>query len=371
MKSFITLIIFFCVNLCFAQDKDSLTLKDLEIPNSPGFILLDQAPTSIERPNSVKAFTVGAFNSFGESNGFPKNYAIEITPFWFFKHGKNMSALKYIGIQNGKLTTALKTVSLSVAYVNKDDTLTNKPINNIAFGARTNLLKLYTSKQRKDIYDAYFRTVNHLKYVDSTLNAEGATVALKVIKPDEYKAIETRVLNLIAKKDSVSSIKKAVNLRPLIALDFAIAYNTVFFNNDFSTNRFGRFGTWLTLNYSQSLDKEDNEKNNYLNLYVVGRYLSDGTKKNNQDKYEIQNFFDIGGKFEFEFKKLSFGYEYISRANKEIKTHRSTGLIKYKVQDNLYITGAFGKNFGSTNNLVSLLGVNWGFSTGNEKLSKK
>lgn len=370
MKLFF-LIFLFLSGICSAQNSDSLTLNELEIPNAPGFILLDEAPTSIERPNSVKAFTVGIFNSFGQSNGFPKNYALEITPFWFFKHGKNMSALRYLGVQKGNFSSAIKTVSLSLAYINKTDTLTNKPVNNIAVGARFNLFKIYSKKQRADILDAYKLSVHRLQGLNALLDQAGATPTLLVTEPDKYNAIVREVMALIAKKDSVSALKNAVNVRPLVALDGALAYSTVFSNNDYSTHSFGRFGSWLTLNFAFELNKKQIEKQHYFNLYLVSRYLTEGMSRNSLGEIRKTNFFDYGGKLEFEFKKLSLGYELIARTSKYRNTYRSTGNIRFKIQDNLYITGAFGRNFGDANNLVSLLGINWGLMTGNEKLSQE
>jgi hypothetical protein len=367
MKKNLTIGLLFLSCLCFAQNNDTLTLKDLDIPNSPGFILLDQAPTSIERPNTSRAFALSAINSFGESTGFPKNYAVEFTPFWFLKLPR-MSVLKYAGYSNNKLQpfSSLKMVSLSMAYVNRTDSTTNKPINNVAFGARTTLLKIYSKNHKKNVYDANQIAIDKLKKIDLLLNREGATPQLRIENLTKYAEIEKRVLESISKNDSLSPITEVLKVKPLFALDAAIAYNMFFTNNDFYTNRFGRFGAWVTLNYSQSLNKDNS---NYLNFYAVGRYLSDGTIKNNQDKYEIQEFLDFGGKIELEFKKLSWGFEYIFRANEKSKTYRSTGLLKYKISDSIYLTGAFGKNFGNANNLVSLLGINWGIgTTGNEKV---
>src|SRR4051812_40022897 len=85
----------------WGQVSDSLELKDLEVPNSPGFILLDKSPTIIERPNSTRAFMVSALNSFTDNSGLPKNYAVEFTPFWFFKH-PHMTSYKYMGYNKAK-----------------------------------------------------------------------------------------------------------------------------------------------------------------------------------------------------------------------------------------------------------------------------
>lgn len=343
---------------CFAQ-QDEVILEDLEIPSSPGFILLDEAPTSIERPNTGKAFIASVLNSF-EGEGFPKNYAVEFTPFWFFKH-PNMNVLKYAGYENNKQQPfhSLKMASLSVAYINSTDTVTGNDIKNVAVGVRTNIFKIYSKSRNEAINKANVIAVSYLKNLDSVLVAEGATPALLISDPVKYREIEKRVF---AQRNHLSPFEEALKIKPVLSLEFAAAYNRMFLENDFSNNHFGRFGAWLTLN--TSIKWQDN----YLNLYALGRYLSDGTMLNGTGGYETVDNMDIGGKLEFEFRKLSIGYEFLHRSGSDIEsTYRSSGQLKYKISDNLRLTGAFGKNFGDSDNLISLLGLNWGLDTGNEK----
>jgi len=68
----------------------------------------------------------------------------------------------------------------------------------------------------------------------------------------------------------------------------------------------------MTLNYSRHLDK-DVSGSNYLNFYAIGRYISDGMTLT-YGKCNKQNFYDFGGKVEFEFKKICIAYEYIYRS---------------------------------------------------------
>ena len=365
MKKPLILFILFGVNLSFAQELDTtLTLTDMEIPTSPGFILLDQAPSSIERPNNPKAFAVSILNSFTESNGLPKNYAVEFTPFWFFKH-KKMSVLKYAGYNEKKQRpfSSLKMVSLSMAYINQADSISTSPINNISVGARTNILKIRSKENLNAIATANSNAVNQLRIIDSIIVDRIGPG--DPIDPEGYK--EKQLALMIFLQDSLdlnNKIAEALEQKPVFAIDYAIAYNTFFTNNDISTQQFGRFGTWLTFNLALKLN-EDNT--NYLNIYAIGRYLQDGASRDSLGAYTLQTFYDFGGKVEFELSKFSLGFEYIYRSNNSIETYRATGQLKYRISDNLFLTGAFGKNFGDSNNLVSLLGINWGFSTGNEK----
>ncbi len=62
-----------------------------------------------------------------------------------------------------------------------------------------------------------------------------------------------------------------------------------------------------------------------------------------------------GIKAEFQFDKISFAFKYIRRTSsiKNIPdTYKSVGLLQYKIGDGLFLTGAFGRNFSSANNLI-------------------
>ena len=78
-------------------NNDTVALKDLIVPSSPAFSLLDITPKVIERPATVKAFAISIVNAANQTNGIPKNLAIEFAPFWSFKHPQ-MSIFKYNGL---------------------------------------------------------------------------------------------------------------------------------------------------------------------------------------------------------------------------------------------------------------------------------
>jgi hypothetical protein len=131
---YLTLVSWIAVHLNISaqsQKQTEINLNDLQAPNSPAFILLDVAPTLIERPTSSKAFATSIINSIAENNGIPQNYAVEFTPFWFFKHPE-FTAYKYYGInENGskkKPFSSSRMTAISLAYVNKQviDTVSGK-----------------------------------------------------------------------------------------------------------------------------------------------------------------------------------------------------------------------------------------------------
>jgi hypothetical protein len=366
--------------LMLAQnDKDSVSLKDIEIPNSPAFILLDKSPTSIERPTSSRAFMLNVVNSFTDGNGLPKNYAVDFTPWWFAKHPK-FTSFKNFGYDpkasKQKVFGQIKKASVSFAFVNTTDSLSKAQVNNIALGLRVNLVSVRSKKDIEDYKSANAGLVKHLRLMDDKLNEAGIFYPIPIEDTDDWRKKKEEYDNKVkaflaveelAKIDERDKLSEIMKRKPVLALDGAVAYNNFFLNNDFSQSHFGRFGAWMTLSISKGIQKSTSS-NRYFNLYAIGRFISDGTEmKDNQ--YVIKSFIDAGGKVELEFQRISFGYEYIYRSNEEVNTYRSSGLLKYKISDQLFLTGAFGKNFGKSDNLISMLGINWGLNTGNEKVS--
>ena len=345
-----------------AQEKqDTLSLEDFEMPNSPGFTLLDKAPSVIERPNSTKAFIVSTLSNLAQSTAIPKNFAVEVTPFWYLKHN-NMTALKYSGWnikkQKQNIFGELKKASFSAALVTTSDTLSEFAQNNIAFGFRSTIISLRSSSQMEKIIELNKASAAYLRDLPPRRKPRNMSDSM-------WKVNEKAFLDSISRNKNVAAekLRDALRQRPAFALNGAFAYSSFFANSSFKSNRFGRMGAWLTLNHSINL-----KKRNYLNYYILGRYIKDGTILENAE-YVNKDHLDIGGKLEFEFKNIVVSYEYISRTTGSVQTTRSTGNIRYRISDKVFINGAFGKNYGEDNNIISILGINWGIGTGKEKVT--
>ncbi len=353
--------------LSFGQSKENITLKDLEVPEAPAMTLLDEAPSIVNRPNSPRAFVLSVINSFqGDYSGLPKNYALELTPFWFFSH-KKMNFFRYAGLTEHGMNpfAGIKVTSLSLAYVNKTIKEDQPATSNISIGLRSTLIRFYKNDYYQELLDANLYAVGRLKRLETAKEAAGATPDLLFSDPKRYHQIVKRVIDSVEKSDSLITMIEKLKEKPVFAIDGAVAYNAFFIDNNFSSNQSGRLGVWLTLNYSYRFSKNSS---NYLNIYGVGRFISDNTNLEDDMAGDRTEYFDFGGKMELEFDKLTIAYEFIHRINDIGDTYRSSGLLKYKINDNLYLTGAFGRNFGDADNLITLLGINWGIgSTGNEK----
>jgi hypothetical protein len=398
---FTCLLLIIAFGVSKAQEKE-ISLNDLQVPSSPAFILLDAAPTSVEKPTSTKAFALSILNSINENSGLPKDYAVEFTPYWFIKH--RTTAYKYWGIsdktENQLPFSSINRFAVSLALVSNSaaDTLTHPKTTNISGGLRTILVKVRNQKDVKDLIEANGKIVNILR--TSSVGSEVITKEINDLEdirdtiPKDSSARKSAIMQKIdaLKKtkqnhlDSLANSKELMNVeqlifqdilarRPLFAIEGAIASNIAFNNNDFSSYHAGRNGIWFNLAYSVSCDADTAmNKKDYLNLVIMGRFLNDNYQQIITNDFATRNLLDCGGKLEFEFDRLIFSYEYIYRWDSNDKTQnsfRSSGLIKFKLNEDLYLTAAFGRNFGSGNNLISQIGINWGIGTGNEKVISK
>src|SRR5437870_5412984 len=69
--------------IIFSQNTEKeIDLSNLQPPTSPGFSILDISPNVIERPKTVREFTVSTVNLFNNGLTIPKNFAFEIVPGW-------------------------------------------------------------------------------------------------------------------------------------------------------------------------------------------------------------------------------------------------------------------------------------------------
>jgi hypothetical protein len=383
MKQYILITIFLAVNLAWAQEDNTISFDNLEVPNTSAFILLDEAPTSIQRPNSTRAFAIDLLQDVAD-DGMLQNIAVEVTPFWMVKH-KSTTPQKFYGLRSTSGSEAirqnpfakLRLASLSAAYIKSADSIIN-----VSVGVRTTVFEL---KRNSDIkaYTETLSTVEKLLYKDADY-AEEFEEKMNYPEPEEDD-FETRGEYIAARQlfrearakyidqreaedgfnreENKKKFQEIVNRKPIVALDLALAYNQRFYGNTFDNNRSGRFGIWSTISASAFLDK-DPESSNYFNLYGFFRYLEDEFPVPN-DVSNIEsgrfNAFDVGIKGEIEFKKLSFGYEYINRSG-DMEGYRSVGSLRYQLWNDIFLTGSFGKNFDESDNLVSLFGIKCGLN---------
>lgn len=66
-----------------ASQNEAPELSSLRAPPSPAFILLDVAPTEVQRPTNPADLAFSLVNSTSTFSELPENFAVEAAPYWF------------------------------------------------------------------------------------------------------------------------------------------------------------------------------------------------------------------------------------------------------------------------------------------------
>lgn len=301
----------FNINL-YAQDKaDNIKFQSLETPSSPGFILLDQSPSSVEKPTTPQGLGLSLLGI--QRNGG----ALEFAPFWLAIHpgltAKAMSQNKFPILYN---------LSFSIATVKTDSS------NYFAGGFRTRLFQTFGSSQAE-------RLTSLEKEIVAELSKDGDSIDLKKVEKlrQEYVGITEK---------------------PIFTVDIATALGGSSVTNTFDKTEMNRWAAWMSLNWRPKGD----------DFYVTGltRYINNKKFENSKPHSEL---LDIGTRLNYDISKFCLSLEYLHRINlsDNNETNYRIALIGgYKLSENIYLTSTFGKNFAGVNNIIAVAGINFGFS---------
>jgi len=300
---------FFNTNKMFAQSTtDKITYQSLETPSSPGFILLDKAPSSIERPTTPQGFSVNVLGLLQGTGG-----AMEFSPFWLVNHPKITADKMY----KNKFPI-LYNFSISVATIKTDSS------SYIAGGIRTRLFQSYSKTK--------LTKLDSIKSEIELALADLDTVKIKTLQKNYTEIIE----------------------KPIFTIDLAGALGGGSNTNSFNDAALNRWASWLSFNWRPKGD----------DFYITAliRYI-------NNEKFEdyiIQaDLLDIGSRLNYDISKFCVSLEYLQRFNLN-KNNGSDNRIavigSYKLSDAIYFTTTFGKNFSDVDNIIALAGINFGIS---------
>lgn len=139
-------------------------------------------------------------------------------------------------------------------------------------------------------------------------------------------------------------------------IEAAGAIVATFPDESFGRGKVTRFGIWVTPTYR--MEKP------FFDFLGVARFIHD--KENSQEN----NVFDIGGRILWQHKEFALSIESVERfiqndSAQNNNTTRVCGVLEYRLEDNIYLTASFGKNYnantGGRGNLISLLGITFNF----------
>ncbi len=380
-------------NKAQAQEDSTADFDLLIAPASPGFVLLDKAPSSIERPGTVTDLAITVFEQTEDLSSIPNNFAVEFSPFWLVSHpGLTYNEYNEAGsvFEKGGRNVFLQTLSFSIATTTEkmeNSAGDDVSITSLAAGARFSLFRGKVDdtpfqehikeihKQLGILNDAF--GVRFKKAVDSD-----PTLSLfKVMKSDTISAEKRKAIDLqitavrekikekveqelrTEKKATFNTIKSTISKikykRLGFKLDLAGGIVLEFPNRDFEAGELRRWGSWLTGGY---------EGKNITTLGVL-RYLG---HRAGQDS----SSFDIGGRLIYSTAndKFSFSGEAVYRKilkenenlqNKVESSWRLALLLDYAIAKNRKLSFTFGRDFkGKTSgNLISAVNLIFGIGS--------
>ena len=368
----LALIVVFLNTAAAQQTDNSVRLKELAAPNSPAFMILDVAPTLIESPSTPKEFAFAALQSFAEGQGWPQNFAVSFTPYWWLRpSGRDVYAFAGIGKDNSvkpKPFSGLKFSSISMAFVNQDlipDAVAREQ-KIFSLGFHSNIIKIqhpgYAKALNSEIDSWHEAVQDELTVMQEALNQETDPVRRRKLQQELTDKVWPVSANI------ASRVNRIINQKPLFSWNVAAAWSIYGIDNSrFET---GRTGAWTTVASFIPMRRPSEEfPVNYLSVLGYSRYMRDGFMLEGNQIVK-SNSVDLGGKLGVEVSRFSIAWEYISRDYRRGalgSANRNVGMVSYRVNDNLYINGTFGRDFGPVNEIVTLFGINWGF--GEEKLN--
>jgi hypothetical protein len=326
-----------------AGDFDKITLEDLRPPISPAFVLLGVEPASVQHPTTPRALSTALLSLVSDKEGIPKNFAMEVTPFWLVSRPAFTFEDYYVSNRR-RLTTMSQTLKRSSAFslgmtprILRRDTVGTS----IALGYRGLLWPGRAS--------ALLQTVKQ-RYADSL----GVCADL-----EPTSAIEACFQRLLKSplRDSLRA-----NLEPVgWKLQFAGGVSAGFQHDTVQRGHLERGGVWLTPSYRTT---------DGLELILVARYLRARVDETDEAN---ESYLDGGMRLLWTpATAIALSVEAVSRRGRggnapDLSTSRYGALIEYRASSDMYLFYAVGKDFAAAevkrNRLLSTIGLNFGFGT--------
>ena len=319
--------IFFSVSLYSQQNPvDNISLNDLYIPDVPGFVLSDKAPSAVDKPVTPRAFGISLLNLW-------QGGAVDVTPYWL------TSKPSYTFDQwIDKKFTVAETFNLSAATFKTDTSSI------LSAGFRTQVFRIYTNGQK-----------------NAMMQKKKEIVQLLAPEFDEQdNVLPLSDSALLAIKDKLSEME-LLKTKDLFSVELAGALIGSSPNNSFKGLASSRSGVWLNLRWSPAKSMMD--------FTGVARY---SWANNTEAKVgKDSSFLDLGVALNYQKDKFNLSLEFVSRNDYSVKKNydRFAFVANYVLSENVIIVAAIGKNFSNVDNIVSAFGVKFGVSRSRVSLS--
>lgn len=369
----------------YAQTDTTIQLDQLQVPASPALTLLGVSANAIERPKNPTDFAFTLANATNGFTGLPKNFALEVAPFWLF--AKRKPSLQSFLCNKPKLNIP-QTLVVSVGTNTARSAFDSSEYTQLAYGINFSVfrgtvgkeyknwsdsLSLLLKKENQTLetwYDLYENNDPVYKKLKATLDSltEAGNAAYASIEDSLNKRIEQLhkqaekeyQYDLIKRSDDLVRIKRLASTTDFrrygFKMDIAAGLVMDYPFNNFQQAYLSKAGLWFTMGVE--------DKPNELNFLALFRFTG-------QFDYAIKNAagarvsdlhhgsFDIGFRVYKDFNdKFTLSYELIRRLvvydkadfiNKNVippdHSSRSAFSMNYKIGKNQNLSFAFGKDF--------------------------
>jgi hypothetical protein len=392
-----------------AQNKEEISLTDLQAPTSPAFTILGVQPNEISKPYSSNALVSTMYSSFVDNNNLiiPKNLALEFSPYWINPHHKLffdeyinpawwqsvkqnssislattqikskldtsvINSKMGIGFRtmifNGKLEgnnefyTLFKANSVLLKILQKNATLLRIIIMPIEANNIDSLRIKYiiefdkASKSLKDEDEKesliHFNETIVLPFLKD--NRAQSKSEVEQVKNDLIKKLDDELQNNLSEKANNIQKYSTNNKRTGFFLEFAFSILVDFPTNNIDYSKLPKWGIWITPSYRYYC------KNQYIDVLGVARYLRNSTTLNIDSLYTDN--IDLGVGLKYENGKYSINGELIGRYQNRTLSKEKIGdvtitksksysdlhyalNINYKISENVIMSYSFGRNF--------------------------
>lgn len=338
-----------------------IAINDLRAPASPGFVLLDVTPSSIARPENPKALIANILTTAKQGDGFPKNYALEVAPYWMRSH-PNLTFASYQRPNVGESIT--RSLGLSIATAPLLDEAADTPTTigtRVGLGIRADLVggspNPAIEKLTTDLEGVNIKLIIELEKADQI--------------PDEQAREAKRKEVVDAANQEASALAQRIqqleHQRVGFFVTFAAGQVWEFPADAVEQHRRGRWGTWLTPAYRFDLCVQSKSCTTTVDVMGVVRVTG---QPGEDDQW------DFGGRLSWQPNaELSVSGEFLRRrgSNGDGTSDRSVGIVEYRINDDILLYGSFGRDFkddDTRKTLVSLFGLNFGFGKPPEAKSR-
>lgn len=357
-------------------------IDKIRTPQSPAFTVLGLAPTTIERPATPSKLALSLANSFTSADRavLPKNYALEVSPFWMVSHptlrasmledsfgARDAGVLNMLRrvVQNAQQTFTVGIAVADSAFKTTGVSPADTSIFRLGFGSRMTLFRGHWTE------GCLAGIENGLAKMSALISAQLAPWI--ATHPDaDANAIEAQTKAIVqeilkqptkpqAKQLGDSLVQRDTNGDCLSAyrgftLDAAGAGIGRFPAQRFDGGGLSAYMYWITAGYTWSDSK---------GLLAVLR----AGKEGNAGKQLGASYTDLGGRLVIPNDDWVLSTEFVSRQRSvnglTSSVWRWTGGFDYKVAADVWLNTSFGRDFQSekAGSLLALINLQWSFGT--------